>query len=283
MRPQNMLHILHGYLSSDPAFSDDAFLNEWISEVIETGDYGFEDGLLGLGWLICYLIQENYIQGDADEILTDIDDTIYKLAIKEVLEPEYNVKTLLYFVTYYQQRLHYTSKEPFLRRFVHFECMKLLLEKLNRYLFENRDDYSQQCINSRVSIILKYSYLTKTCVNETLVEEAFYTTIERLITFFEGQEKLAGFEQAVAKLYLCVQQYENPHWVERISPLYATILQNSDRSKEPSDTQNFWMEICSYYPNPHPFLFTDHRSKEDLKDIFLYLTNIKFIKPENIC
>ena len=38
----------------------------------------FRDGLAGIGWGIEYLLQNNYYEGDSEEILEDVDNVIFK-------------------------------------------------------------------------------------------------------------------------------------------------------------------------------------------------------------
>jgi hypothetical protein len=173
------------------------------------------------------------VEGDADDILEDIDDSIYKLTIKEVLDHTVNIAQTLYYVTYYQQRLQYVSGAHFYRRFTHFECIKLLLEKLNTFLLQQQDSITKDNIKDITDIVLKYSYLTKSCVNEKLVEEAFYPTVEKLIAFFASAENRQGTEESFIKLYVTVRQYDNPYWE---SKLEAKALVNT--------TETPWVELA---------------------------------------
>ncbi|WP_270087401.1 hypothetical protein [Sphingobacterium sp. SYP-B4668] len=195
-----------------------SLLDDWADQVVASGNHEFDRGLLGLGWLINFLIHEQIIEGDADEILEDMDDTIYKLTIKEVLNSEVNVHNMLEFVTYYQQRLIYTSSAHFYRRFTHHECMKLLVDKLNAYLI--KADLSNQCLSEITDIMQKYSFLLKTCLNEKLLEAVFYKVFEELITYYEND--LNEIDQSnVLKLGIAAKQYGNPFWEKCLSDILA--------------------------------------------------------------
>ncbi|MBL1408203.1 hypothetical protein [Sphingobacterium faecale] len=270
----NTLDMLYTYVSTNFKDIQDKILEDWASEVIENGNHSFEKGLLGLGWLIAFLVENDYIKGDADEILEDIDDTLYKLTIGEVLNPKTEIEQLLCYVTYYQQRLQYKSKAHFYRRFSHFECMKLLLKKLNNFLLETREKTSVSLIRDQINIVLKYSFLVKTCVNEKLVEEAFYPAVEALLNFFRQQEELKGAEEDLAKLYLCVQQYDNPYWIDSIE---AICTNAEDYPLKHNEIIPFcWTNICICFPNR--ILSLDKQvslSKAERYTLYLYLTNIK--------
>lgn len=271
----NTLDILHNYMCTDATDRTEDTLDHWAAMVIASEDYGFEKGLLGLGWLIAYLIHEKYIEGDADEILEDIDDNLYKLTLKEVLDSETRVLPLLHYVTYYQQRLQYESKTSFYRRFAHFECMKLLLEKLNRFLLEPNNS-SPEIITAHINVLLKYSYLMKTCISENLVEEAFYPAIERLLSFFESQKTLKNFEEDIAKLHICVKQYANPYWIARIDHLHIAEKTKKNTINHSEETSPFWRNLNSCFRQQEPSF--DNKvpcNKQDLYNMYLYCTNIK--------
>lgn len=273
---QDTFDILYNYLLSEATGKDNDLLESWASKVIKSGDHGFEKGLLGLGWLIAFLIDNNYIEGDADEILEDIDDTLYKLTIKEVLDPFVHIPQLLHHVSYYQQRLQCDSPRHFYRQFAHFECIKLLLEKLNKLLLQSHDTVSAHTISDRVNIVLKYSYLTKTCVNEKLIEEAFYHTIEGLIDFFENSHEFVECEEDLAKLYICVKQYEHPYWIGRIEHIYAHKAKRNQGIENNQEIPSFWANIRTHITDWKAYFNGNGTtSKTDKINLYHYCTNIK--------
>lgn len=275
MKEHTTFDIFSSYVLAEKADFSSDLLDGWADQVIESESYGFEGGVLGLGWLIAFLIDEQFITGDSDEILEDIDDTVYKLAIKEILEKEIRVDKVLDFITYYQQRLiNKTPTAHFYRRFVHFECIKLLLGKLNAFLLERA--VLNTTISDKVEILVKYSFLTKTCVNESLVEEAFYTAIENVLEFFEEAENLNVYTVDIVKLFLCVQQYDNPHWVGRLTKLC------NRRGK--TEHVNYISEIDCWSTLAHnfngdkvtlPFELDYWEKAEGKKLLFTLFTNVK--------
>lgn len=207
--------MLHLYLFSDKKNRNKAVIDDWAKEVVEREFYDFEFGIIGLGWLIGYLIDTKYMEGNADEILEDIDDLVYKLTIREVTQQDNNIDSLLYHITYYQHRLSSKSSIQFYGSFTHLECTKLLLGKLNHFLL-NDPRLSPEGVSTQLKVILKYTYLVKVCLSESLVEEALYFAIERLITFFEQQQNLDAYLIDLAKLYIAVRQYGNSHWENKL-------------------------------------------------------------------
>ena len=237
-KTQETFDILNYFICFKSTEQNISFLDDWAAEIIKSENYGFKNGLLGLGWLIGYLIQEEYILEDADEILADIDDILYKLTIREVLKSNIMSSNLLYYVTYYQQRLQFKSKVHFYRRFTHAECLKLLLDRLNKSLLDcvlvNR-----AVISEKMNILLKYSYLMKDSINENLVEESFYKSVEHLIFFFEKGDCLELYSEEIAKLYIVVCQYRNLHWEEKMKKLLTCASLNKHN-------QGLWVKLaCS--------------------------------------
>lgn len=276
-QPKNTLDILYYYLSSDDDTSEHHdVLDEWTTKVLQSGDHGFDRGVLGLGWLIAFLIDKNYIYADTDEILEDIDDLIYKLTIKEVVAPSINVSVLLHHITYYQQRLQYSSKAHFYRRFTHSECVKLLIDKLNKFLLENDIMNSVDTISNKINVLLKYSYLIDTCINETLAEKAFYPAIEGLLDFFERQDNVIVFNEQLAQLFITAKQFGNPYWVDRVVSIYANAGIESGQTADQQDLL-LWDNTYINHPNKGILLEKDISSvsDEDKYSLYLYYTNIK--------
>ena len=240
-KTENTVGILYQYVFNQ---AETSLLENWIEKIIEKGTYDFNGGLLGAGWLVTYLIQHNYIEGDADEILEDIDDAIYKLTIQKVLAKETDISSLLHHITYYQQRMQYKSKAPYYRRFVHLECVKLLLDRLNNTLTEtNAINRSEASLF--VDIIFKYTYLVNTTINEELLQEAFYPATEDLISYYESQLNIATSIQELAKLYLSVKQYGNPYWEGRTKRLFDGMV-NTENQADAWNRLAYYKEIPTY-------------------------------------
>lgn len=64
-------------------YEKDAMLNlETVYESVSTKSFlEINNGLAGIGLGICYLIENNYIEGEPDRLLKDIDDHIYRTVI----------------------------------------------------------------------------------------------------------------------------------------------------------------------------------------------------------
>ena len=86
-----------------------------IGEVYEAVDEStfpadIEDGLAGVAWGICYLTRNNFVNADLDEILSEVDDRIYKYLVENIQKLPVNIKQgILGYLFYYIYRLKNTT------------------------------------------------------------------------------------------------------------------------------------------------------------------------------
>lgn len=65
----------------------------------------FEDGLTGIAWGICYLVKNQYVDAELDEILTEVDDKIYRYLNDNIENLHVNVRQgILGYLFYYLYR-----------------------------------------------------------------------------------------------------------------------------------------------------------------------------------
>ncbi len=82
----------------------------------------FEDGLAGIAWGICYLVRNEYVDAELDEILSELDDRIYKYLIENRGKLPVNLRQgLLGYLYYYTYRLESTPSSG---------------DKVNKYIFQ---------------------------------------------------------------------------------------------------------------------------------------------------
>lgn len=66
----------------------------------------FEDGMAGIAWGLCYLIRNGYVDADADEILSEADDRIYRFLNENTVNLPVSLRRgLLGYLFYYTYRL----------------------------------------------------------------------------------------------------------------------------------------------------------------------------------
>ncbi len=251
-------------------------VEDYVSTVLSRSEFNFEGGVLGLGWLIAFLLNRDFLVGEEDEILEDFDDQIYKLTIKEVLSAQPNVDTLLDFMSYYQLRINPKSiTAPYYRRFTHFECIKLIIQRLNQYLTEEKGDD----VEAKLNIVLRYSYLSGTTVSESLFENEFYKTVEEILDFIEKEDTAQIPHSDLSKLYVCVHQYNNDFWKNKIRRKLKDIPY--------SYTSKIWNSVIAdwkdnYISIPHSGLFLDNNERgKFLVYLFSNFKNVQITYANN--
>ncbi|MDV2447808.1 hypothetical protein CMU93_09890 [Elizabethkingia anophelis] len=149
-------------------------LNTISEEVSTSTDYSFETGITGFGWLIAFLHKERLIDIDSDDILEDFDDQIYKLTIQELSDQNTDIGTLLGLIDYHTIRHRNKNfNEQYFRKFLHQECINLIVEKLNTFIgyYISKKELTQAQIENSCKILLKFSYLSNYINNKIINDQ----------------------------------------------------------------------------------------------------------------
>lgn len=59
-------------------------LNDIVEKIHQNMNYSFEFGLCGIGWGVAHLIENNFMEGDPDELLSDIDLKVMEYNLKQI-------------------------------------------------------------------------------------------------------------------------------------------------------------------------------------------------------
>lgn len=91
---------------------------------------GFEDGLAGIAWGIEYLVQHGFVEADTDDVLSVVDDKIYRHLVSADELPSGILEGILGYILYILSRLegkdiHDESTDSFIFK-------RLLIELVNR-------------------------------------------------------------------------------------------------------------------------------------------------------
>lgn len=110
-------------------------LNDISEHIGETENISFEDGILGIGWTVEWLAQNNLIKANTDMILEEVDDTIYKLVVY-TLDKNISLTTgVLGKIAYFLKRIKSTNPETHrYRHLCHQECIVILTDNLDNLL-----------------------------------------------------------------------------------------------------------------------------------------------------
>ena len=90
----------------------------------------FEKGLAGIGWGIEYLVQNNFAEGNTDEILEDVDNKIFKLLNEETLNSFELTNGLTGYLFYLISRLKNRTPDDSMAKQINRELMILIINKL---------------------------------------------------------------------------------------------------------------------------------------------------------
>lgn len=149
-------------------------IGEVISHIHTIKDTSFSEGLCGIGWGICALLQNGYKLPYTESILNDIDDLIYKyntfIKPPMVSLEKGSVGSLLYF----GQRLKsLMDNSNWYRLIMIQECISLLISDLQTYLTHKvkgllnrpKDTLSKEEIQTIAQCVILFQYLREEKVN----------------------------------------------------------------------------------------------------------------------
>ena len=100
----------------------------------------FENGLAGIAWGLCYLIKNDYVDADPDEILEDVDDRIYRYwnENKEILPVDLR-QGLLGYLSYYTYRLEISKKQSDqVNRYIHTRVASEIINRIGQLVEEEK-------------------------------------------------------------------------------------------------------------------------------------------------
>jgi hypothetical protein len=91
----------------------------------------FENGLTGIGWGIEYLVQNGFAEGNADEILEEVDNKVFKVLNEETLKSFELTNGLIGYLFYLISRLKNQSNPPSMAQRINRELLILTVNKLD--------------------------------------------------------------------------------------------------------------------------------------------------------
>lgn len=93
--------------------------------------YGFSDGVLGIGWGIEWLTQNKYLKADTNDVLSDMDDEVYKLVMYSNADGLSLANGTLARILYLYKRItHKNKSRDFYRESILTECLVLCIDEL---------------------------------------------------------------------------------------------------------------------------------------------------------
>ena len=130
----------------------DDLIEDISNSLNSTGSVDFETGLTGIGWGFQHLLDNQFVEGDADDILSDVDEHIFKNISKKKLMPVSSEIHWfghgLYFLSREKKRA--LSKEK-------AEVFKLMLDSIDGILEHDDSRLSISFLNSVLYFLVESS------------------------------------------------------------------------------------------------------------------------------
>jgi len=202
------IDVLDSFLRSGE--EKDELLNKFVAQIENQGDLTLESGMVGLGWLVCFLQKHGMLDVCLDEVLWDIDDLAYNLTIQAISANNADSSHILELITFYNQRiLTVNNQSNQLRSPFILECLKLLLDKIvERINSINIIDKIQEFC----AILSKLSFLMASTIKLKDVEDAFYTATERFLYQIKTSREIRLDQSCVINALIALHYYNNPTW-----------------------------------------------------------------------
>lgn len=190
----SLTYFLLSDLFPDTDFKEHAnqLLDQVSENICDVKGIDFENGLAGIGWGIEWMIQNGYIKADANEVLEELDDELYKSVVGSK-SPNISLENgAIGKAMYFYKRLNtqtYQSMHNRYRNICNHECLILLIDEINENLLDKKNGLlvrstqtqhitSAQLIEvARTLIFMSKAHHLK--INPEIIEKL----IDRIITF----------------------------------------------------------------------------------------------------
>lgn len=123
--------------SGKSVFSEFAgkLINEVTNSISTETPFDFESGITGIGWAIEYLIQNGFIDADADDMLEEFDTKVYQVLIHE----QKDIATTLAIGHYLVSRLRYRVKNEETIAVLDLKYQTILyIDELERQIYKSK-------------------------------------------------------------------------------------------------------------------------------------------------
>lgn len=199
----------------------DNLLDKTLKKLSCNSSISVENGLAGIALGIIHLIECDFVDGDVNTLLEDIDNMIFKNLMFFQPDPSYKKESLLYILYYLSIRLNYQSEKNdiYLYRELIIKVLNIFTLELNESFFN--EPFSFSVYNFHLPMF------TYTCV--CLLEQNFYNNrVYKILEEFETKI-LSTFPILHAnRLYmlcgmLSIVPYMNSRWENHVNLLYKEI------------------------------------------------------------
>lgn len=164
-----------------------SLLDTIAENIVSVEMLNYADGLAGVGWAVEWIVQNKFVNANTDEVLEDVDDTIYKSVLyspdKKLSLDDGTLSKAAYFLKRYESRNPGTHRY---KTIYHQECLVILTDEIKEKLLgENGliyNDLEYKSENKELTnlgqTILFLSKFISHQINIETVEKTFYETIK---------------------------------------------------------------------------------------------------------
>ena len=223
-------------------------LDKLSAEIADVQELNYGDGLAGIGWMVEWVKQNGFMDINTDEVLEDIDDTLYKAVLyardKTISVCDGSLGKAAYFLKRYEGRNKDTHRYKIIS---HQECLVLLTDEISERLTGESgllDQLKEGNIlpgENLIKIGQAMIFLSKVLfhkINAEVVEKTLYTLIKYTDILFDGHKKESNKSSEVpepieSRLYLAFAYYmtgyklEYKVWQEKGQQYFDKILQEA--------------------------------------------------------
>lgn len=178
------------FLNNDKVIKKQArkWLNYIMDNISKVNGYDFENGLMGIGYAVNWLIENNFVKGISDEVLEELDDVLYREFIYTNLDDGSLEKGSSGRVLYSFQRIFSkNSNRSYYREITLKEMLYLSIDEWYNHLVKNDGLTKSLKINienssSKQKIQLSQSLQLSIMLNETILNH-YISDIYTLINY----------------------------------------------------------------------------------------------------
>lgn len=238
----------------------DDLLEEIFSTISQNNATDFENGLTGIGWAIQHLIENNFVEGDPDEVLEDVDNIILNDLKRQASNPDFIrdinfINHSLYFLSRAKNR--YSEKK-------FAEVFSNVLNFLN-LAFDNKNDKLQlDILNSLLFFLLKIR-------EEKIYRKQCGIVLAKLAHVVENAISHNNYNDAdlaiLSKFLKKYQMGQATQW-NRIHKIVSALLIKKTETTE-NFIKNAWLN-CLYFEMKEDIEF-DINISEAINEIILNL------------
>jgi len=217
--------------TKDQAFADKGFdMFDAVTEnIAHINEINFSNGLAGIGWVIEWLVQNNFFEANTDEILEDVDNAIYKALM---FAPDNNLSlgngTLGKLLYFFKRMQSINANVNRFKTITHETCLIVLTDELRDKLMGDNGLLKKLKENS-IPIDFRFlghliaflSDFLNSKINEPTVETILYETIKVVSEILKAGEQnfkkreTGDFEFLAVCYFIAGKNHAHQYWQEQ--------------------------------------------------------------------